>query len=195
MKYFKVFLILLLLLIGWSGNIILNQLNENKAIAIASNYQMKEIEVKPLRDKDFIVEYNEVKFTVGEATNKVLTELGQGTANEKNNFGFIGWDNENKFKFYSHGYPKDTPIIELITKVSVIDGTSIINRVDISKIGTQRNLKEGDSFDKMVELYGEPEVEGKNNGVKYFYLKGNKKLEIIFNKNKEILKIFITLNI
>lgn len=192
MKRLKFILIIVLFLTGCGKNNEIVNSSKNKEFMTLSNSESKQSKSEPLSLVDFTVEYNGVDIIVGERASKVLEKLGPGTANENNNFGFIGWDTENKYKFYNHGYPKDSPIIEVITRVSVAEGTSIINSIDISNIGTNRNIKIGDSFEKLVELYGYPkEKKNDNNEVTYYYFLENNELDFYFDRNHKVERIVL----
>lgn len=192
MKKLKFILIIVLCLIGCGKKDIMAYSTMNEKLEIINSFSSDRTEGKQLSKEDFTVKYNNFEIIIGEQANKVLEKLGQGTANENNNFGFIGWDIENKYKFYSHGYPADSPIIDIITKVSVVEGTSIINQMNISNIGTNRNIRIGDSFEKLVELYGEPkEKMNDNNETSYYYSLDNKELDFYFDRKLNIVRILL----
>jgi len=197
-KYIVMIMIFSLTFVGCEGNNYANSTMVKNA-AVATNQlptfresQKDKDQIKPLDNDDFIISYHNVSFTVGEDAGKVLQQLGEGTANENNNFGFVGYDNEYKHKIFMHGYPANSPIITLYSKVSIHDGTSIISQLDITNSGTKRGLSKGDSYSKMIALYGTPNKEAKDsNGTKSSYWFENKELDIYYNSNQEVIQILL----
>lgn len=147
-----------------------------------------------LTNKDFSVNYKEVEITLDSSVEELLKILGNGTANEDNNFGFVGWDKDKKYKYHNHGYPENSPTFYIMTRTDVKSGNVILNEIDITILGSNREIKKDDSYDKMLETYGEPseKLELQDNSINYLYILENKAL--IFNVNKEtnnIVKISI----
>lgn len=168
-----------------------NQSQGNKT-STTNQPQAEKKQLKPLEKDDFVISYKDVQLDVGEDASKVLQQLGPGTANEDNNFGFVGWDMENNYKFFMHAYPPNASTFTLYTKVSIANGTSIISELTLNDLGTKRGLSKGDLYNKMIELYGEPTQELQyNTGSKYSYIFGKRELDLYFDSNKAISAIVI----
>jgi len=198
-KYILMILICSLTFIGCKDINYANSTINNKPATSTTNNQDKippltepQKDIKPLDNDDFIVTYNNVSLSLGNDAGKVLQQLGQGTANENNNFGFVGYHDENKYKIFMHGYPTSSPIVTLYSKVTISDGTSIISQLDITNLGTNRGLGKKDSYSKMIALYGNPKKEvTENNITKCSYSFENKELDIFYNSIKEIVQILL----
>ena len=79
--------------------------------------------------------YNDLVIKAGMDSKATLDKLGNGSAAEDNNYGFVGWSEDNKYKYYYHNYGS----FSLYTKVNVVDGTSVIDKI---------SLKETDGINK-----------------------------------------------
>lgn len=148
-----------------------------------------------LTDKDFSITYNNVKIELGKPCGNVLKILGDGTATEDNNYGFVGYSEDNKYKYYNHGYPMNNPLINVYTKVDIIDGTSTISQIDIFNYAYKQGIKKGESYKNIKNLYGKATKELINNlGKKEcIYNYKNKTLDFTFNKNSklELISLYI----
>lgn len=69
--------------------------------------------------------YNDLVIKVGMDSKAILDKIGNGSATEDNNYGFVGWSEDNKYKYYYHDYVS----FSLYTKVNVADGTSVIDKI------------------------------------------------------------------
>ncbi|MCY6485770.1 hypothetical protein OW763_15715 [Clostridium aestuarii] len=152
-----------------------------------------DLEIKPLEKSDFSVDYEGVVLNLGSNIKELVDKLGNGTANEKNNFGFIGWDEENKNKFFQRSYPEKKSKLHIINKVNVIEGISNIEQINFGEVGTVRGIKNGDTYDKLIGIYGKPseEVKGENDSHICIYKYENKKLIFNLDKQKIIKKILL----
>lgn len=147
---------------------------------------------QPLSDADFQVCYNSVVFGVGDDAQEVLAKLGLGIANPENNYGFIGQDDENRYKFYYYGYPADSSIVYITTRVEIGTGKSIVSHIDASLVGTNRGLRKGDSYERIAALYGWVSgIAKKGSSYRFFLDFKDKTIEIEVNDKKTIESIDI----
>lgn len=118
----------------------------------------------------------------------IFDVIGNGDANEDNNFGFIGWDPDNKYKYYSRRYSN----FSIITKVEVVSGKSIISQIDLISVETARGVSVKDSYDKLIKEYGTQYNKTiHDDKTTYIYEFINKKLIFDVNKENEIIRISI----
>lgn len=75
--------------------------------------------------------YNDLVVKVGMYSKSILDKLGNGSATEDNNYGFVGWSEDNKYTYYYHDYGS----FSLYTKVNVVDGTSVIDKISLNETG------------------------------------------------------------
>lgn len=136
-----------------NSNSIENKDNENTSEKIDKSNDNKNSSLKP---EDFIIKYNDYEISMDSSVSDIIETLGKGTTNEDNSDSFIGLDSSEKFKFYIHKYNKDNTLLDIITQVNISSGESRINEIDISNIGTIRNIKKGDSYNNIIDSYGEP---------------------------------------
>lgn len=141
--------------------------------------------ILPLGNEDFVVKYNGFIFSDKVDASEMFSKLGKGTTNEGNNDGHVSGD------YNQYGYPKDSPQITVTTKA-----WSAITQIEFGKIGTKRGLKNNDSYDKMINLYGIPsEQKQDEHGYLscYYYFYSNQLL-IHFNKDKIVDEVQILYN-
>jgi len=142
-----------------------------------------------LQAKDFEIIYKDVVVKLGVVPEEILDKLGQGGANENNNYGFVGWSPDNKYKYYSHEYES----FDLYTRINVVEGTSVISQVNLNDIPTNRGIKKGNTYNDMINTYGQPMSANKDNGETYFeYKLKDKFIKFGVNDNKIIEDITLS---
>lgn len=154
-----------------------------------SSSQTNTQEITPLHNNDFLITYNNLEIKLDDSVEDLINKIGSGTANEKNNLGFIGWDKDKKYKYNSHGYPKTSPDFFIITKTNIENGEVIIFEIDITSKGTKSGINKDSNIDDILKIYGEPseKIELEDSTINYIYSSENKAL--VFNINKETNKI------
>ena len=119
-----------------------------------------------LSEEDFRIAVEGVDIHVGADPAAVFNAFGDGGADEDNNFGFIGWDDQEEHKFYRHDYDG----FSIIVKTNVAESTSAISQIGITGVPTRRGIAPGDTYDDMAAQYGEPDAEKTDEGMtRYTY--------------------------
>lgn len=105
-----------------------------------------------LCDKDFEVYYKKYKISKNIDTDKFISKFGYGDANDNNNLGHIG-KGDDGCERNAFGYEDGNNYIRLIM-LNINEEDGGLERVDVDK--TNRNIKCGDSKEKLIKIYGHP---------------------------------------
>jgi len=144
-------------------------------------------------DKDnFEFTYNGFKINKDTTIDEVIKNIGTGTADESNNYGYIGVSRD--MHYSRMAYPKDSPVFDIIT-AGVSQYPDTIEYLDITDAGTKM-VKKGDSVDKLFECYGQPDLTAKKEDkvVSCKYLSGrsiSEYLEFDITESGEIERIIL----
>jgi|GEM_PF-6569143 len=114
-----------------------------------------------LTETDFTITVEDVSFTIGTDPAEVIDTFGDGGANEDNNFGFIGWDPTNTYKYFRHDYDG----FSIVVKTNVVEATSEISQIELTGIATGRGVAPGDTREDMTAQYGQPDEEKSDEGM------------------------------
>jgi len=153
--------------------------------------------ISKLNEDDFIITYKKNKITVGKFSEELFKNIGSGTANDNNNWGFVGFDDKDNYKYYSHGYPSDNPLFIVRTKTNIANGSIIISDIDVTKMGTNRQIKLGSKSDEISSAYGKPNkiLDFDDNITNYEYYYKNKILDFYLDsKTNKVTQIIIRYN-
>jgi len=118
---------------------------------------------EPLQENDLEVVYMDSVIKLGMSTKYVLDKIGNGSASEENNYGFVGWSDDNQYKYYYHEYDG----VSIHTKVNVIDGASVIGQINLNSIPTKRGTKIGSTYRMLLLVYGAPAYSDQRDGRTY----------------------------
>lgn len=141
-----------------------------------------------LTDADFTVTTEGVSFTIGTDPVGVIDAFGDGGTDEDNNFGFIGWDNTNTYKYFRHDYEG----FYIIVKTDVKEATSEISQIGLTGVATSRGIAPGDSREDMTARYGEPDQEKSDEGMTdCTYRSGDRTIIFVLNTDGVIGHISI----
>lgn len=145
-------------------------------------------EAPALGAEDFSIEVDDMTIAIGMEPAQVLDALGDGGADEDNNYGFVGWDEANQHKFFQHMY--DGFMIYVMTDPS--QGTSAVSQIDLTGLPTRRGIKAGDSYDDIVARYGVPAGEEPSGGsTSYIYTLGDRSLAFVMGEGDTVETIHI----
>ena len=150
-----------------------------------------------LNEDDFIITYKKNKITVGKFPEELFNNIGSGTANIDNNWGFVGYDDTDNYKYYSHSYPSSNPLFTIRTRTKIADGSVVISDIDITKMGTRRKIKLGNTNSEIIAAYGEPNkiIDFDDNITNYEYFYKDKILDFYLNsKTNRVTQIIIRYN-
>ena len=114
-----------------------------------------------LTDADFTITVEEVSFTIGTDPAQLIDTFGDGGADEDNNFGFIGWDDTETYKYFRHDYDG----FSIAVKTDAAAGASEISQIGLTGVATSRGVAPGDTREDMVAQYGEPDEEKSDEGM------------------------------
>jgi hypothetical protein len=129
-------------------------------------------------EDDFAIAVDGITIAIGMDPAPVIAALGDGGADEDNNYGFIGWDESQQYKFFRHDYDG----FAIIDKTEIASGTSIISQIAITAAETHRGISPGDTYDDMVAAYGEPDQEKSDEGMTdCTYLFGDRTIIFVLN--------------
>lgn len=138
---------------------------------------------KELQTGDFEFIYNDLAIKPGMEAKGIIDKLGSGSADEDNNYGFIGWSDDNKYKYYRHEYES----FSIYTKVNVIDGTSIVSQIDLKDIPAKRGIRKGNTYRELLRIYGAPAYDEVREGKIYsVYKYQDLTLTFVINEDKII---------
>jgi hypothetical protein len=118
-------------------------------------------EIAGLSAEDFAVTVDGVRVSLGADPAEVFAAFGDGGADEDNNFGFIGWDDAETYKYFRHDYEG----FSIIVKTHAEEGTSVISQIGLTGIATSRGIAPGDSYEDMLAQYGTPDEEKTDEGM------------------------------
>jgi len=116
-----------------------------------------------LQADDFEVTYDNLVIKPGMEARDIINKLGNGSADEDNNYGFTGWSEDNKYKCYRHEYRS----FSIYTRVNVIDGTSIVSQISLDDIPTGRGIRNGSTYRDLLRIYGAPSYDEDREGKIY----------------------------
>jgi hypothetical protein len=144
--------------------------------------------IKELEVSDFEIMFQNTHIFIGLQTKELVDKLGDGTADESNNYGFVGNDPDYKYKYYMRGYPKEEPVIEVYTREEIVSGDSEVSQINLLNYQTNRGSKVGDKVDSVKQSYGESKFE--DNHVSYVL--SNKAISFYSDDNGFIETIMIS---
>ncbi len=131
-----------------------------------------------LTEADFTVAVEGVSFTIGTDPAQVIETFGDGGANEENNFGFIGWDDTETYKYFRHDYEG----FSIVVKTHAAEGASEISQIVLIDVAASRGVAPGDSREDMTAQYGEPDEEKSDEGMTdCFYRSGERTMIFVLN--------------
>ena len=140
-------------------------------------------DIGELTDADFTVTVEGVSFTIGADPAAIIDTFGDGGADENNNFGFIGWDDTETYKYFRHDYDG----FSIAVKTHAAEGTSEISQIGLTGVGTSRGVAPGDSREDMVARYGEPGEEKSDEGMTdCTYRSGDRTIIFVLNDSGTI---------
>jgi len=116
-----------------------------------------------LQLSDLEAVYMDSVIKLGMSAKDVLDKIGNGSASEENNYGFIGWSDDNQYKYYYHEYEG----FSIHTKVNIIDGASVISQINLKSIPTKRGIKVGNTYRMLFLAYGAPTYSEERDGKTY----------------------------
>jgi len=132
-----------------------------------------------LTEADFTVTAQGLTFTIGTDPAEILDTLGDGGATADNNFGFIGWDDTETYKYFRHDYDG----FSIIVKTDVAESTSEISQIGLTGVAANRGVAPGDSREDMVAQYGEPDEEKSDEGMTdCIYRSGDRTIIFVLNE-------------
>jgi hypothetical protein len=138
----------------------------------------QDTEAEALTDADFTITVDGLSFTIGTDPTELIETFGDGGANEDNNFGFIGWDDTNTYKYFRHDYDG----FSIAVKTDVAASTSGISQIGLIDTATSRDVAPGDSREDMVAQYGEPDEEKTDEGMTdCVYRSGDRTITFVLN--------------
>lgn len=116
-----------------------------------------------LQASDFEITYDNLVIKPGMEAKDIINRLGNGSADEDNNYGFTGWSGDNKYKYYRHEYGS----FSIYTKVNIIDGTSIVSQISLNDVPTERGVRNGSPYRDLLRIYGAPAYDEDRDGKIY----------------------------
>ncbi len=120
-------------------------------------------------------------------------KIGYGTANEDNNNGYISTD-ANGHRRHSFGYPNLNSLFRVV--VVNPDTNPKIERIILERLETKKRLRVGDSYSKLIKLYGIPNFEIRYSGSNLIksinvYSKSDEQLIVTVDRADKVLSIVI----
>lgn len=155
-------------------------------------YKINEGVINTLRDADVSVYYNNFKISKETVPGGMLQRLGNGSANESNNYGLVTRFEGKERREYA--YPVDNHIFSVIVSgYYCSEAPSHIQSINL--YSTIRGLHPGDNYSKLIKLYGNPNLEicktisdCELNSERiehiYVYKYNDKQLEVTIDNNK-----------
>ncbi|KNY30605.1 hypothetical protein [Pseudobacteroides cellulosolvens] len=147
-----------------------------------------------IRDQSqFELVYKGFKINKNTTVDEVIKKIGTGTADESNNYGYIGVSGDVHYARMS--YPKDIPIFDIVTTGGDRFANGSIAYLDITDT-KDRLVNKGNTYDELFECYGGPNWIVYKNGMLYkckvFSKNGYKEyLEFDFSENQKIERVLI----
>lgn len=127
-----------------------------KASLNTENTKQKNSNAMELKNDDFGVVFNNTLISVTDNPHKMIESWGRGKAKDDAE-AFIGTDPSAKYRRYEYYYLKDN---NLGIKVHVRRGEiDYIYFMEVTDWSTNRDVRKGDSYSKMMEAYGKPTKE------------------------------------
>lgn len=158
--------------------------------------------VAELGPNDFLLTYRSVGITADTDYGELLETLGAPEGFESNNRGLISGNSQ--YRRWSLSYPSyDQPDIRLLffskrefVDGEAVDGETYLAGVDLAAVETPRGLKAGDSLEKAIQLYGEPNFTESSQGQKLLtYSWSGLQLELAIDEtNDRIASVFVDYN-
>jgi hypothetical protein len=162
------------------------------AILGLSNYSTEPLNSKQLKQEDFNISYNSKLINDKVSADQIESMLGLGEDFEANNNGFISGDGSSTR--WQADYPNssntDLRLVFLTT-----DKETYLVFAQLNTLETSRGIKAGDSYDKLIKTYGEPQL-------KFVPYKGaetlrynyeNKYIDFVFNNETRTIQ-YITID-
>ncbi|HOQ16582.1 MAG TPA: hypothetical protein PLG49_04340 [Defluviitaleaceae bacterium] len=144
--------------------------------------------VPGLKEDDFGVVFSNALVKVTDNPDKMIELWGRGKV-KNDDEAFIGTDPSAKYRRYEYYYIKENSGIKAHVRRGEID---YIYFMDITDWYTNRGIKKGDSYNKMVEAYGKPTKESiEDSELVCEYPLKNVSLMFKFDKDKNISNITI----
>ncbi|WP_019636549.1 hypothetical protein [Paenibacillus fonticola] len=110
---------------------------------------------KPLGEEDFRFEYNSAEITENTEAEEIESKLGFGADFDANNNGYIS-SGGGAIRWQA-AYPNSDDVECRMVFLTTASDTTYLVFAQLNNVSTNRGVKAGDSYEKLFEMYGEPQ--------------------------------------